>query len=293
MKIRRVVAATDFSETASRGLEWAEALARRHGAALTVVHAFSPPAVVPDYAFFDGAQVDFLRKTAQAQLRAIVDGARRRGVRAEGLLEIGAPAPAVARTAKRLRAGLLVIGTRGATGFKRLLLGSTAERLLRGAGRPVLAVHPHDRGPAKALRTILVPVDFSSDARAAATAAAAVLGKAGRIVLVHALHLAYDYAALGAVPPAAYFRRAQEESRRRLAAEARRLSGKVGKVDVKVVQGLPVDVILKEARTLRADVIAMGTHGRGGVKRLLLGSTAERVVQHAPCPVLAVKAPGR
>lgn len=290
MTIRRIVAATDFSETASRGLEWAEALARRHRAALTVVHAFSPPAVIPDYAFFDGAQVDLLRKTAQAQLRDTVDGIRRRGIRAEGLLEIGAPAAAVARTARRLRAGLLVIGTRGATGFRHLLLGSTAERLLRGAGRPVLAVHPRDRGPAKTLRTILVPVDFSSDARAAATAAAGILGRAGRIVLVHALHLAYDYAALGAVPPAAYFKRAQEESRRRLEAEARRLSGKV---DVKVVQGLPVDVILKEARTLRADVIAMGTHGRGGLKRLLLGSTAERVIQHAPCPVLSVKAPGR
>ncbi len=289
MKIRRIVAATDFSETAARGLEWAEAVARRHGAGLTVVHAFMPPAVIPDYAFFDPGQVDLLRRTAERRLETLVAGIRKRGIAAAGAFEIGSSAAAVARAARRAKADLLVIGTRGTTGFRHLMLGSVAERLLRQAEMPVLAVHPGDARPVRPARTVLVPTDFSRDARSAAFAAARLLGKTGRIVLVHACHLTYDYSVLGDVPPAAFFRRVQEAVRKKLEAEARRLAKAVGRVDVAVRLGFPVDVILDEARGVGADMIAMGTHGRSGLKRLFLGSTAERVVQHAKCPVLAVR----
>lgn len=289
MKIRKVVAATDFSESASRGLEWAEAIARRHDAGLAVVHAFMPPAVIPDYAFFDPGQVDLLRRTAEHRLETLVAGIGRRRIASSGVFEIGAPAAAVARAARRARADLLVIGTRGTTGFRHLMLGSTAERLLRLAEMPVLAVHPKDARPTRPVRTVLVPTDFSRDARAAAVAAARILGGTGRIVLVHACHLTYDYSVLGDIPPAAFFQRVQEAVRKKLEAEARRLAKAVGRVDVAVRLGFPVDVILNEARGVGADMIAMGTHGRSGLKRLFLGSTAERVVQHATCPVLTVR----
>jgi nucleotide-binding universal stress UspA family protein len=56
-------------------------------------------------------------------------------------------------------------------------------------------------------------------------------------------------------------------------------------------EGYPPEVIVEAARELDVDLVAMGTHGRTGLRHLLLGSNAERVIEHAPCPVLTVRHP--
>jgi nucleotide-binding universal stress UspA family protein len=74
-----------------------------------------------------------------------------------------------------------------------------------------------------------------------------------------------------------------------MAALAGRFSHGSIRVETKIVEGFPPEEILEQARHVGADLIAMGTHGRSGLDRLVLGSTAERVLANAPCPILTVR----
>lgn len=143
--------------------------------------------------------------------------------------------------------------------------------------------------------TILVPTDFSDDAGAALTTAVALAKQlGGRVVLVHAppteVPIAYPGFAAGAIVPDNYFSemRAEAEAHvQRVAAEA-----SDGGVDVlgQIVTGPASIAIVALAEEIGADLIVMGTRGLTGIKHVLLGSVAERVVRTAPCPVLTVKA---
>jgi nucleotide-binding universal stress UspA family protein len=87
------------------------------------------------------------------------------------------------------------------------------------------------------------------------------------------------------------FADAAEQARERLEEDAKRLRSVGVQVETIAQEGYPPLVIEEAARNANVDLIAMGTHGRTGLRHLLLGSTAERVVQHAPCPVLTIRRP--
>lgn len=293
-----IVAATDFSEPAEAGLAWAARAARAHGARLLVVHVVAPPMPVADFAAPPLTLDRELREAARERLDALLESDLLEGVEAEGVLRDGTPAQAVLDAAKEAGADLLVVGTRGLTGFRHLLLGSTAERIVQRSEVPVLSVHPEDRRPEEGPRTILVPTDFSEDARAALTAARDCLAlnemgeEATRVILLHVYHVPAEYRSYG--PSSTFVKLSQELSetfRERLEELAGPLRQGSHEVEVECVQGIPAEVIVRLAREREVDLIAMGTHGRSGVAHLLLGSTAERVVQHARCPVLTVRRP--
>ena len=141
------------------------------------------------------------------------------------------------------------------------------------------------------VRTILVPIDFSSHADAVLEWAAHLAEEHGaKLVLLHAYHLPVEFTALGSMPiTPQLFSDAAEQARAQLERVAAPL--RTGGVEVETVarEGYPPTVIEEEAATRRVDLVAMGTHGRTGLRHLLLGSTAERVVQHVTCPVLVVR----
>jgi len=141
------------------------------------------------------------------------------------------------------------------------------------------------------LRHLLVPTDFSEASRAAVTYGLAFAETFGGTL--HVLHVletvtGADPLALE-IPERSTVERAIEASawdqlRRVLTAtEQARIT-----IELWIEWGSPVDEIIRYAKEHTIDLIAMGTHGRGGVERLLLGSVAEDVVRHAPCPVLTV-----
>ena len=291
--IQTIVAATDFSEPADVGLAWAAQAARTHGARLLVVHAVAPPMPVADFAAPPLAVDRELREAAGKRLDEVVAGGAMAGVDAEAVLRDGTPAQAVLDVAEEAGAALVVVGTRGLTGFRHLLLGSTAERIVQRAVAPVLSVHPGDPRPERPAGTILVPTDFSEDARAALDAAIDCLGLGGdpaRVILLHVYHVPAEYRSYG---PSSTFARFTEEVAESFRARLEELAGPLRaegrEVEVHCVQGIPPEVIVREAAERGADLIAMGTHGRSGVAHWVLGSTAERVVQHAKCPVLTVR----
>jgi nucleotide-binding universal stress UspA family protein len=296
--IETIVAATDFSEPAEVGLAWAAQASRTHGARLLVVHAVAPPMPVADFAAPPLTVDQELRDAAKKRLEALLEAEPLAGVGSRGGPPGRPPSQAVLDVADERGADLVVVGTRGLTGFRHMLLGSTAERIVQRAQAPVLSVHPGDPRPTHPPRTILVPTDFSEDAGAALTAARECLGPAPgdprdppprlprprRVPLLRAV-LDLRQALRGGLP--ALLRTA---GRARRAAPGAPGGGPRGGGGVRAGHPGRGDRAPRP-KTCGADLIAMGTHGRSGVAHLLLGSTAERVVQHAKCPVLTVRQP--
>jgi nucleotide-binding universal stress UspA family protein len=125
-----------------------------------------------------------------------------------------------------------------------------------------------------------------------ATVALDLIGASGKgeLILVHAYHLPVEYSAYGSLPMSWDFAkdasRAAEEALAKWAAE---LAASGWKVTTEVGEGPPASVIERLAIEREVDMIAMGTHGRSGLRELVLGSVARRVVHRAPCPVLTVR----
>lgn len=145
------------------------------------------------------------------------------------------------------------------------------------------------------VKTILVPCDFSAYAEQAYTWAMGLAEKWGaKIILVHAAHL---FTSLG-YPESVYLLDLQKMEEEILADAEKRLQEFVAKqgsrpvaVEARAVTGDPFWEICQTAEKEHADLIVMGSHGRTGLAHVLLGSVAERVVRHAPCPVLVARLP--
>jgi nucleotide-binding universal stress UspA family protein len=147
------------------------------------------------------------------------------------------------------------------------------------------------------VRRILVPVDFSESTPPLldwATHLAKEHGSA--VILLHAYHLPVEFQQLeGAYLPADFWASVKNEAEESMQRLASGLEAQGIRVEIAVCEGYAATVIVEEAASREADLIVIGivigTHGLSGLKHLLLGSIAERVVQKAPCPVLTVKPP--
>ena len=141
------------------------------------------------------------------------------------------------------------------------------------------------------VQRILVPLDFSRHADFVLEWAAHLAKEHGsRLLLLHAYHLPVEFQQLeGAYLPQDFWASVRPRRSRTSGATRSRCAHRVSRADVIVREGYPATVIEQEAIDQHADLIVIGTRGLSGLKHLLLGSIAERVVQKAPCPVLTVK----
>jgi len=142
------------------------------------------------------------------------------------------------------------------------------------------------------IRTILVPIDFSDNARAVIEWAAHLASAPqSKLVLFHAYHLSVEFQQLeGAYLPPDFWANVKSEAEASLARYEAELRESGHSVESVAREGYAATAIIDEASERGVDLIVIGTHGLSGLKHLLLGSIAERVVQKAPCPVLTVKA---
>lgn len=293
-QLPRILVGTDFSPTASVAVDWAVELARQQGARVELVHTVTVPPSIPEYVGSGAIAVspafdEEVRRAALDRLEQEAAALRDRGIEVDTWMALGTPSQVICDRAAETSALAIVVGTRGLTGLRHLLLGSTTERVVQKAPCPVLSVHPEDRE--RTLRTILVPTDFSEDAERAIHAARQLLAPEARLILLHAFNLPIEYTAYGPIPTSVhYLQDTGLDAERRLQEMADRLTAEGIAVDWAAREGDPSVVIVEEAESRGASLIAMGTHGRSGLRHLLLGSTAERVVQHARCPVLTMRA---
>lgn len=296
MNIQRILLATDFSSWARSAEEYASSLAASWRAHLTVMSVLEfPPGLNPDYPVNQQYLTDRTRETSE-QLAEFKQRLAPRGIDVSTRIATGLPSEQVVAAAQVEESDLIVVGTRGKTGLAHVLLGSTAERVIRTAPCPVLAVHQAKDGTTHAgggigLDRILVPIDFSDCSLDALEYAAVVARQAkASLELLHVLEpVSYglDFT-LGRAEE-------REQKRERMTKRLHDLSAALAAAGLTVKHhlrgGMPVDSILDAARTLPSDLIVMGTHGRRGLSHVMAGSVAEAVLRRAVCPVLTVRSP--
>lgn len=291
-----IVVATDFSETASLALDRAIEFAIRHESEIALVHVMQPdipPLAAPEMIVIPPNYEEMLREACTEGLTKAAQRARERGVRVSQYLEQGRAAKRITACADGLAADLIIIGTRGNTGFKRLLLGSVAEEVVRIADQPVLTVHPGDDRPIEPVRKLLFPTDFSPAADQALAAANLILSGSenAEIILVHTYQIAPTVVPLGGFGKGAsrlFVANAHQLAQQATEPSVEALRSKGFRVEVVIARGDPAAIVTELAAERDVDVIVMGTRGHSKLRQILLGSTAERIVEHAPCPVLTV-----
>jgi nucleotide-binding universal stress UspA family protein len=299
IKITTILVPIDFSRTSMDALNYAVALARKFAAAVHLLHVTAPDeAAVPGVAHT-------LRQTAQAVLSV----QERLAKTHEKYLfpfwpenthiRTGQAFHEICEQAREIGADLIVIGTRGNTGLKRVLLGSTTERVVRFSHCPVLAVRKRKGGfgigadlssSAKemTLRRLLVPTDFSQCAMAGLMYGA-LWAKTfnAKLRLLHVLFPAAPVL-IDRVAVNLPSQNASASADAQLEMEAlKQLDFLQGiKCEPTIRIGYDIDTICGE--TDDADLLVISTHGRTGWKHALIGSVAEQVVRYAECPVLVV-----
>lgn len=142
LRFRTILVPTDFSEPANRALALARAFARQAGPAhLILVYAYFLPAEVEALAADAGTLIlETMSSRAREDLERILVDLQEEGISAEFITQHGSPERVVVKTAEDRKADLIVMGTHGRTGFSHAVLGSVAERVVRGAGCPVITV---------------------------------------------------------------------------------------------------------------------------------------------------------
>lgn len=288
MELRTILVPTDFSAHADLALETAIDLGARSGARLELLHAFHlPPEAVP---YLTDGSLQRMLAAARGELEKRLAQARAAGVTCEIRWVEAPPASAIADAAAKCSADLIAIGSHGRTGVRYALLGSVAARVARAAPCPVLTVKQRPASAGR-LRSIAVAMDFSEPARRA-LAAARDLGRLcgpAHIVLVHAHYVPPDLVAMLAEQGASL--PAPDAPPRELETLLFELQDAGISAEYVSEVGHPAEVLQRVAARVSADLIVLGTHGRRGVSRLLLGSVAEHVLRSAPSSVLTVGPP--
>jgi nucleotide-binding universal stress UspA family protein len=307
IEIQGILCPIDFSEYSRHALDHAVALARRYESAVTVLYVF-PTVPVAAYApgmpgFDPIVLTPPLREQLLVDMKGFIETESAPGVSIAPMIREGDPVGEILSQATDMKAGLLVMGTHGRSGFERLLLGSVTEKILRKASCPVLTVprrHP-DAVPATAVlfKRILCAVDFSDCSLHALEYAISLAQEAdAQLTVLHVLGEESDVTpdAYGAIimndlETLADFRKRHEDAARKRLKEV--VPGSVAEycsVETRVSRGVkPSREILRIAAEQRTDLIVVGVQGRGAANLMFFGSTTNHVVREATCPVLTVR----
>jgi nucleotide-binding universal stress UspA family protein len=297
----------DGSPFGEHALPLAASIAQRARARLTLAHVHEPAATL----YGEGAIIlsDELDAHTRRQKQAYLDSLRARlgdaaPERVVPLLLEGAVFEAIREHVAKEKIDLVVMTTHGRGPLGRFWLGSVADRLLRQLSVPVLLVHPGQTAPdltAKPVfRHILIPLDGSELAERMLTPATALGGLMGsqytllRVVLpVHPTLPRTEGLSIAQLAGEIVDQiekiqgELQKEAQARLTEVAERLRARSLQVQTRITfEDHPASAILHEATSCGADLIAMETHGRGGLSRLFLGSVADKVLRGSSLPVL-------
>lgn len=275
---------TDGSDAASAAVESALALAHQFDASIHAIHVLElgelPANAGPE------ATAE-LTGAGEAALSAVEDRAEDAGVTAttELIETTDAVHDVVVDYAIDEGIDAIVMGTHGRTGVSRFVLGSVTERTLRVSPVPVLSVH-EDAALDRDLETILLPTDESPTARLASEHAIALAAATG--ATLHVVHVADLTTAWGEGTPVVLDALTEAGQRAVDTAVDRATEAGVRSVESSVLQGTPGRTIIDYAADHAVDLVVMGTHGRTGLNRYLLGSITERVSRLDERPLLTV-----
>lgn len=295
----KILVATDFSPHADAALRQAVWLARETGAGLTLAHA------LPDlrqimYTASLQARMDLLygegnqfqrevRKKSNERMRRQIEDLKATDLAVTYETFIGEPYLQLTHAVQAEAYDLVITGSRGLAGWETFFVGSTAKRLIRKCPASVWTVKAEHVQPPK---VILAPTDFSEVSRKAVLDGLWLSELTGaQFHLLHAIdpvNLPKDY--ILPLPDIDALRQEVEESARTHLEEfVDSLPASRDQIHKHIWVGTPWKEIKQLASHLSADLITMGTVGRSGIKGMLLGNTAEKVLDTCDCSILTVK----
>lgn len=294
-----IVVPFDGSPAAKAGLEYAIALAGAGGRLILVSVIDSRIALTPyvsPLASWDPApMLSMLEERTQFVMQSALDRCGAAGLAATRHVVHETPVHGIRSAAERYDADLIVIGTQARAGLPRAFLGSTAEGVIRSSLIPVLAVHADAPAPPAGdvfAAGVLVALDDSSPSDAAALVASRfVAAYTPRFVACGVVdsETLYERAATYGYDPGPLASEMRAHARAVVEAALGRAAFAVA-VAIRIVEGKPAGTIVETARSEGVGAIVIGSHGRRGVQRLLLGSVAEAVLRSSHVPVLIVRA---
>jgi len=294
--IKRILCATDFSDFSNHAIPYGIALAREFKAKLYVSHVIdlSSAAIYGEAVFALEEQQSRMTAYAQKEMTRLMG---QQELDWEPLITVGNPANEIARLAADKQVDLAIAASHGRSGLKRLILGSVTERLMRTLPCPLWVVRSPERGfvtpatQAVQLKKILVGCDFSPD-----SSLAFEYGLSLAQEFQADLHLAhvvepplYDDLIKPSETREPFRQRLQKTVQEKLTAmvpeEARTWCNPV----TALLAGQPHEELIKYAVVNDLDLIVLGVRGHSLVETLFVGSTTDRVLRKAPCPVLSVQ----
>lgn len=269
LPFKQILCPVDFSDLSALALRYAELLAGRSGGLVTAVHAttFEAPA------YFSQSRLQELERQfheAQEEARQALEKFAGGNHGIHTLVVDARPVAAILWTAERVGADLIVMGTRGRSGFERYRMGSVAERILHESTVPVLTVRETPGRQDLAIRKVLCPVNNSSAARKALDLAAELASAFDAALVVAHVEEAGS--------------QTEEELCRAVPDEVR---GKC-RVEEIVRKGNAAEEIVRLAGEQNADLLVLGAQHKAFADTTVIGTTTARVVRHAPCPVLTI-----
>jgi nucleotide-binding universal stress UspA family protein len=278
--MRTILFAADLSPASRTSFQLACGMASALKSKLLIVHA-----IETSQDPLDPLSISYLHADLEKFVPENID------LEYEHLIRPGDPATVIGNAAKSCQADLVVLGTHGRKGMERLIVGSVAEKVIRTAPCPVLTLREHTPGrlPAfkKRVRRILVPTDFSAQSYSAISFASSIA------VPLHASVTILNVLETDDSPQ-------RTPSQRKAAAgnETAMMLDQLKHVvpahadfpiEHQVIRGNPSKCIAEFANEGGYDFVIVGTHGRSGIGRALIGSVAEQVVRNCDAPVICVK----
>jgi nucleotide-binding universal stress UspA family protein len=290
-RFQRVIVPTDFSDTAQSAVNLGAEVAGWYASQLDLVNVVDSTVYAYAGYPFGNLTKELTAGAEQALQRVKLPAAASRATVSRYVLA-GSPAREVTDHAKRHGGDLIVIGTHGHGAVARFFLGSVADKVLHEANCPVMVTKlpkgnvKHPRSRSKPFRRILFPTDFSEPATRAMRRAVALTQDFDAELFV--LHVVDDSLVTTRVEAERNVilkdlrRHALDEMRGQLPEELMRHFDTIGAV----TRGDPGKQVAAYAETHDCDLIVIGSHGRTGLRRVLIGSVADKVVRRAKCNVL-------
>jgi nucleotide-binding universal stress UspA family protein len=292
-----IVVGVDFSPESEIAIAHAVQLARRLDVSVTLALSTYVPEPPEGLAF--SMQATYARYAAvlkarleeeRAKLSALRERHEGQGPQISQMVIDGRPEIELPRLSKELGAVVTVVGTHGRTGFRRLALGSVAERIVREEARPVLVAR--GAAPSGGYRHIAVGLDFSPPSRKAVQSAVSYLAPGGQLDLIHCWQLPIWTFASGAPGLGESIAGLHGELLTSIHDTGKKWIEEVGPVDgtvaFRALERSPAAGLDAWATEQGCDLVVVGSHGYRGLERWLIGSVAEATVRHAPCSVVVV-----
>lgn len=287
--VTSILAATDFSAPARHAADRAARLAHETGARLTLMHAVSGSALAELRQWLGAghaSEQQLLDEARRSLERAAAELGAARHVAVQTHLSSGPVVEQITQQAEAAEADLLVLGARGSGFLRRLVLGTTAERLLRRTTRPLLVVRQSAHEP---YRRALVALDFSPWSAQALQVARRVAPHA-RLVLLSAFQVPFEeklhFAGVDIATIEHYRTQSRAMATQRLYAAAHDAGLKPGHWEACVVEGDASQRIVEQEQELDCDLVVVGKHGQSAAEELLLGSVTRHLLAEGSADVL-------